>query len=636
MEIAIFKSGTHTDSSGTTAEFTPEQIVAMAEKNTARYNQNQYKVPAIISEEGHTNKNLPAYGWFTTFTTREEDGATVLYAELEEPMLEAFSNVIANQTYKNRSVSFNNEGMITHVAFLGAMPPAIKDLPEINMALSECRSFSEVNTKYDEAQNARATQYAISIKSPGAKPAESYTDEQYADPVNYKFPVASKEICSATLASWSKDSSQAGYTDAEKQVVAARMVKAALAYGITLTPYSWAYTVPESGVTEQQAASAKFGIAIKMVNSASLPENTQQAYQKPAALASLTDDQFGDPVNYRFPIHSKAYVLSSIKEFGSWENRDMYSEQERQFIFARLFEAAEALGVDVDKIGLSYYASMTKGTKSITAKFSSGQHITVPADSLSKKQLLDVVSKLSGTPGASGAATSQHASNPSTNQGTSMNEEQIKALFEELLQWASDTLGEEVATQLSAKKDELLTQYLQQAAAAGTDPGSQASAQGGTAATDPKYSEMQAEIDALKKTNRTAEFREFAKDLISKGHITPAQEQIVMNLMEAMHADKSSFSFTEGGKTKTASPLDALKSFMSSIKQVAVGEHASAGSAFAGSSKGNNEFSEFGQVDDERLELHNAAMKLVESTATSANPISYAQAIVKVSQGVQA
>lgn len=219
-----------------------------------------------------------------------------------------------------------------------------------------------------------------------------------------------------------------------------------------------------------------------------------------------------------------------------------------------------------------------------------------------------------------------------------MNEEQLKALFEELLQWTTDTLGEEVATQLSAKKDELLTKYLQQAAAAGTDASSQdAAAQGGTSASDPKYSEMQAEIDALKKTNRTAEFREYVKDMISKGKITPAQEELVMNLMEATHADKSTLNFSEGGKTKSVNPLEAFKNFVASIQQVATGEHANANSAFSQGKSGNiYDFSEYGQVDEERLQLHNSAMKLVEASAASANPVSYAQAIVKVKQGVQA
>lgn len=80
----------------------------------------------------------------------------------------------------------------------------------------------------------------------------------------------------------------------------------------------------------------KYGIGVKEADT---------GMTKPSAYKDLSDDSFADPVNYLYPIHDLPNLLSTIRNYDRWDN--CYSAIERQVIHARIYSAAQALGLDL-------------------------------------------------------------------------------------------------------------------------------------------------------------------------------------------------------------------------------------------------------------------------------------------------
>jgi len=115
--IAIFKTGTHTDSNGNVRTWTEADLDAIVKK----YNPKEHESPVVI---GHPKDNSPAYGW----VERLERKGGVLYAKLKD-LVPEFVDMVKKGLYKKRSISLYPDMTLRHIGFLGAMPPAIKGLP---------------------------------------------------------------------------------------------------------------------------------------------------------------------------------------------------------------------------------------------------------------------------------------------------------------------------------------------------------------------------------------------------------------------------------------------------------------------------------------------------------------------------
>lgn len=123
MLVEVFKSGTHTDSSGQTHTFSDADLDAMV----AAYDPDQHEAPVVI---GHPKDNTPAYGWVKNLVRKGHS----LFAELGELSAEFVEWVKAGR-YKKRSISVYPDGVgLRHVGFLGAVPPAIKGLADVQFS----------------------------------------------------------------------------------------------------------------------------------------------------------------------------------------------------------------------------------------------------------------------------------------------------------------------------------------------------------------------------------------------------------------------------------------------------------------------------------------------------------------------
>ena len=138
-QIEIFKAGKRYDANGVLKEIT----VADLEQTVAVYNPEYHEAPLVI---GHPKSNNPAWGWVKCLSL---DG-DVLKADVDEVDAE-FAEMVKDGKFKKVSAAFylpdspNNphKGVLSlrHVGFLGAMPPAVKGLKQVEFA--EDDSFIE-------------------------------------------------------------------------------------------------------------------------------------------------------------------------------------------------------------------------------------------------------------------------------------------------------------------------------------------------------------------------------------------------------------------------------------------------------------------------------------------------------------
>lgn len=133
--LPILPAGRHTALDGRPVEFTE----AILQEIVETYDPALHEAPLVI---GHPKLNGPAYGWAKSLEMR--DG--MLYAEPHQVVPE-FAEAANRKMYKKRSASVYlpdspgnpvpGKHYLRHIGFLGAMPPAIKGIPDTAMEFAE-------------------------------------------------------------------------------------------------------------------------------------------------------------------------------------------------------------------------------------------------------------------------------------------------------------------------------------------------------------------------------------------------------------------------------------------------------------------------------------------------------------------
>ncbi len=129
--IEIFKIGRHTDNKGRIREWTEGDL----NKMVTSYDPKKHEAPAVI---GHPTNNAPAYGWVESLKAE----AGKLYGKFKQ-IQPAFADMVSSGSFKKRSISIYPDGSLRHVGFLGAMPPAIKGLADIQFSGNDDCSIYE-------------------------------------------------------------------------------------------------------------------------------------------------------------------------------------------------------------------------------------------------------------------------------------------------------------------------------------------------------------------------------------------------------------------------------------------------------------------------------------------------------------
>lgn len=149
--VEIFAAGRRTADNGTTYDFSDADIDAIA----ASYNPAVRAAPLVV---GHPAANLPAYGWVARVATLPRTDGKVLTMDSRD-VEPAFAEMVRTQRFPKRSASFyhpthpNNptpgKWYLRHVGFLGAQPPAVAGLKDIQFSEQEDAGsvcFSELPT----------------------------------------------------------------------------------------------------------------------------------------------------------------------------------------------------------------------------------------------------------------------------------------------------------------------------------------------------------------------------------------------------------------------------------------------------------------------------------------------------------
>jgi len=143
-QIEIFRAGRHVDDAGNVHDFSEADVAAIA----ASYDPALREAPLTV---GHPASNLPAYGWVRGLGAAA--GVLAMNPHQVEP---AFAEMVQTGRFKKRSASFYppahpgnptpGRWYLRHVAFLGAQPPAVPGLKDIQFAEGDAEgavSFSE-------------------------------------------------------------------------------------------------------------------------------------------------------------------------------------------------------------------------------------------------------------------------------------------------------------------------------------------------------------------------------------------------------------------------------------------------------------------------------------------------------------
>jgi hypothetical protein len=130
--VEIFRGGKQIDSAGREHDGD-----AMIDKALATFT-GEHTPPLVV---GHPKDNAPAFGWVEDIKSAVRlDGTKVLLAKFKEVMPE-FEQLVKAGRYKKRSAAFYPDGSLRHVGFLGAVPPAVKGLADLQFSEGEPVSF---------------------------------------------------------------------------------------------------------------------------------------------------------------------------------------------------------------------------------------------------------------------------------------------------------------------------------------------------------------------------------------------------------------------------------------------------------------------------------------------------------------
>lgn len=134
MWIEIFRTGNQTDAAGNTKNYTQNDLDQIVIKyNDLAKLSNSYEAPIVL---GHPENDEPAYGWVNQLERRGD----LLYAELKE-LSPDFAGLIEKKLYKKVSIALYKDLTLKHIGLLGAVPPAVKGLVNVNFNNNNMEDF---------------------------------------------------------------------------------------------------------------------------------------------------------------------------------------------------------------------------------------------------------------------------------------------------------------------------------------------------------------------------------------------------------------------------------------------------------------------------------------------------------------
>lgn len=228
--IEIFRPGRHIDDQGVAHNFSDADVAGMA----SSYNPALREAPLTV---GHPKDNLPAYGWVKA-VGRNADGVLTITPHNVEPQ---FAEMVAARRFPKRSASFyppaapNNptpgHWYLRHVAFLGAQPPAIAGLKDIQFSDGDSGgavSFSEpVSAQPSTTQEPddMTLEEQLAKAKADLQAANAAKTQAEADAATAKKAASDAQAQAASFAEQARADRKAGFVSfAEAQVTAGKLL----------------------------------------------------------------------------------------------------------------------------------------------------------------------------------------------------------------------------------------------------------------------------------------------------------------------------------------------------------------------------------------------------------------------------
>lgn len=182
--IEVFRTGKHTDSQGRERNWTKADL----DKMVTSYDPADHEAPVVV---GHPKSNAPAYGW-TESLKRVGELLLAKFKQVEPD----FAELVEKGRFKKRSISVYPDGRLRHVGFLGASPPAIAGLKDIDFsAEDDCHDYEqpiqqenddmtkeefEKKLAEEKAKTAAAKKEAAEFKAQAQKSGADFAEAQKA------------------------------------------------------------------------------------------------------------------------------------------------------------------------------------------------------------------------------------------------------------------------------------------------------------------------------------------------------------------------------------------------------------------------------------------------------------------------
>lgn len=146
MWLEIFRTGTHTDSSGQVTSYNAQDLSEMAQLYNNRVMSDSRNEAPLV--KGHPKDDSPAYGWIERLA-RRGDKLVAKVRYVTPDLLEELSS----GRYRNVSIALYPDKMLRHVGLLGAVAPAIKGLDILSFSENDYCNYESKLTIIDEKDN---------------------------------------------------------------------------------------------------------------------------------------------------------------------------------------------------------------------------------------------------------------------------------------------------------------------------------------------------------------------------------------------------------------------------------------------------------------------------------------------------
>jgi hypothetical protein len=208
MWIEIFKTGKHTDSAGNEKTWTGEDL----DQIVSKYDPSVSEAPVVI---GHPEENAPAFGWVESL---KRDGA-VLLAKMKN-LVPEFVDMVKKGLFKKRSISLYPDFSLRHVGFLGAVPPAVKGLADVQFRNAECGmqdyEFDAGGTAPAKLKGGEKMALKDLLKGLFAKTIDEIPEEQLRGDPPHQFSEAEVRAREDAAAKKAKDATVFEFAEKEK------------------------------------------------------------------------------------------------------------------------------------------------------------------------------------------------------------------------------------------------------------------------------------------------------------------------------------------------------------------------------------------------------------------------------------